>query len=96
MLIFRAAGSDLHVYRGHSGIEKECVRIVYCTLFDLDRIQYRHTCGHEFIGEVIELGSSYGAASAKGRPALYSNLKVGDKVVSPFTVNCGECQYVLG
>ncbi|KJA17432.1 hypothetical protein HYPSUDRAFT_46363 [Hypholoma sublateritium FD-334 SS-4] len=66
-------GSDLHVYRGHSGIEKD------------------HTCGHEFIGEVIELGSSYGAVSAKGRPALYSNLKVGDKVVSPFTVNCGEC-----
>ncbi|KIM43326.1 hypothetical protein M413DRAFT_444156 [Hebeloma cylindrosporum] len=50
-----------------------------------------HTCGHEFIGEVVELGSSYGAASAKGRPALYSSLKVGDKVVSPFTVSCGEC-----
>ncbi|KAF8908991.1 alcohol dehydrogenase [Gymnopilus junonius] len=49
-----------------------------------------HTCGHEFIGEVIALGSSYGN-NARGRPALYSNLKVGDKVVSPFTVNCGEC-----
>ncbi|KAF8195486.1 chaperonin 10-like protein [Pholiota molesta] len=66
-------GSDLHVYRGHSGIEKE------------------HVCGHEFIGEVIELGSSYGSESAKGRPALYSSLKVGDRVVSPFTVSCGEC-----
>nr|BAV14015.1 alcohol dehydrogenase [Pholiota microspora] len=66
-------GSDLHVYRGHSGIEKE------------------HVCGHEFIGEVVELGSSYGADTAKGRPALYSTLKVGDRVVSPFTVSCGEC-----
>ncbi|KAJ7291261.1 chaperonin 10-like protein [Mycena rebaudengoi] len=53
----------------------------------LDKV---HICGHEFIGEVVELGSSYGATS-QGRPALYSTLKVGDKVVSPFTVNCGEC-----
>lgn len=49
--------------------------------------------GHEFIGEIIALGSSFGVDnSSKGRPALYSNLKVGDKVVSPFTVSCGECQ----
>ncbi|KAF8208642.1 chaperonin 10-like protein [Mycena galopus ATCC 62051] len=65
-------GSDLHVYRGHAGVEKI------------------HTSGHEFIGEVVELGSSYGAHS-QGRPELYATLKVGDKVVSPFTVNCGEC-----
>ncbi|KAF4617569.1 hypothetical protein D9613_005892 [Agrocybe pediades] len=49
-----------------------------------------HTCGHEFIGEVVAVGSSYGKEAA-GRPALYSKLKVGDKVVSPFTSNCGEC-----
>ncbi|PPQ77465.1 hypothetical protein CVT25_011335 [Psilocybe cyanescens] len=49
-----------------------------------------HTCGHEFIGEVVALGSSYGG-NASGRPPLYSSLKIGDKVVSPFTVNCGEC-----
>ncbi|TFK70402.1 alcohol dehydrogenase [Pluteus cervinus] len=49
-----------------------------------------HTCGHEFIGEVVSLGSTYGT-SAPGRPSLYSSLKIGDKVVSPFTVNCGEC-----
>lgn len=30
-----------------------------------------------------------------GRPHLYSDLKIGDKVVSPFTVSCGECQYVI-
>ncbi|KAF7346040.1 alcohol dehydrogenase [Mycena sanguinolenta] len=65
-------GSDLHIYRGHGGVDKV------------------HTSGHEFIGEVVELGSSYGAHS-KGRPELYATLKVGDKVVSPFTVNCGEC-----
>ncbi|TEB22711.1 alcohol dehydrogenase [Coprinellus micaceus] len=49
-----------------------------------------HTCGHEFIGEVVALGSSYGS-QAGDRPALYSSLKIGHKVVSPFTVNCGEC-----
>ncbi|KAJ7750953.1 alcohol dehydrogenase [Mycena maculata] len=65
-------GSDLHIYRGHGGVDKI------------------HTCGHEFIGEIVELGPNYGAHS-QGRPALYSSLKLGDKVVSPFTVNCGEC-----
>lgn len=52
-----------------------------------------HTCGHEFLGEVVTLGSSYNP-NVEGRPKLYSSLKVGDKVVSPFTVNCGECQSV--
>ncbi|KAG5721687.1 hypothetical protein E4T56_gene11203 [Termitomyces sp. T112] len=65
-------GSDLHIYRGHGGIDKV------------------HTSGHEFIGEVVSLGSSYGS-NVQGRPKLYSTLKVGDKVVSPFTSNCGEC-----
>ncbi|CAK5270189.1 unnamed protein product [Mycena citricolor] len=49
-----------------------------------------HTCGHEFVGEVVELGSSFEQA-VDGRPALYAKLKIGDKVVSPFTSNCGEC-----
>ncbi|PPR07111.1 hypothetical protein CVT24_010947 [Panaeolus cyanescens] len=49
-----------------------------------------HTCGHEFIGEVVALGSNFGA-KVERRPFLYSSLKVGDKVVSPFTSNCGEC-----
>ena len=51
-------------------------------------------CGHEFIGEVIALGDSFGP-DASGRPSLYSTLKIGDKVVAPFTVSCGECQYVV-
>jgi threonine dehydrogenase-like Zn-dependent dehydrogenase len=37
--------------------------------------------GHETMGEVVEVG-----AEAKGR------LKVGDRVVIPFTIICGECE----
>ncbi|KAI0739281.1 chaperonin 10-like protein [Daedaleopsis nitida] len=50
------------------------------------------TCGHELIGEVIALGPSF-RSDATGRPELYSTLRVGDKVVSPFTVSCGECHF---
>jgi hypothetical protein len=35
--------------------------------------------GHENMGEVIELGSEV------------TNLKVGDRVVVPFTISCGQC-----
>ncbi len=35
--------------------------------------------GHEFMGEVVELGPDVG------------NLKVGDRVVVPFTIACGNC-----
>ncbi|TFK46751.1 hypothetical protein OE88DRAFT_1666945 [Heliocybe sulcata] len=49
-------------------------------------------CGHEFVGEVVALGASFGS-SASGRPPLYSTLQIGDKVVSPFTVTCGECHF---
>ena len=60
----------------------------------------RHTSGHEFVGEVVILGSNFlsvngDEAALTGRPALYSTLNVGDKVVSPFTVSCGECRCVL-
>ena len=37
--------------------------------------------GHEFMGEVVELGSGE------------TNLKVGDKVVVPFTISCGKCSF---
>jgi threonine dehydrogenase-like Zn-dependent dehydrogenase len=37
--------------------------------------------GHEFMGEVVEVGPR-----ARGR------LKVGDRVVVPFTIVCGECE----
>ncbi|KAF8839559.1 hypothetical protein BDN67DRAFT_969870 [Paxillus ammoniavirescens] len=49
-------------------------------------------CGHEFTGEVVALGANF-HPGATGRPLLYSILKVGDKVVSPFTVSCGECHF---
>jgi threonine dehydrogenase-like Zn-dependent dehydrogenase len=35
--------------------------------------------GHEFMGEVMEIGSEV------------RNLKVGDRVVVPFTISCGAC-----
>jgi len=38
--------------------------------------------GHEFMGEVVEVGSGIG-----------SSLRVGQRVVVPFTIACGECYY---
>lgn len=35
--------------------------------------------GHEFMGEVVELGSAV------------KNLSIGDRVVVPFTISCGNC-----
>jgi threonine dehydrogenase-like Zn-dependent dehydrogenase len=37
--------------------------------------------GHEFMGEVVELGSAV------------KNLKVGDRVVVPFPISCGNCYF---
>jgi threonine dehydrogenase-like Zn-dependent dehydrogenase len=37
--------------------------------------------GHEPMGEVVEVGSNV------------KKLKVGDRVVVPFTISCGECRY---
>jgi len=37
--------------------------------------------GHEFMGEVVELGRNV------------ANLKVGDKVVVPFNISCGQCYF---
>ncbi|HWI40471.1 MAG TPA: zinc-dependent alcohol dehydrogenase, partial [Verrucomicrobiae bacterium] len=37
--------------------------------------------GHEFMGEVVEVGPGVG------------NLKVGDRVVVPFPIACGDCWY---
>jgi threonine dehydrogenase-like Zn-dependent dehydrogenase len=43
-------------------------------------MKYGDIIGHEFMGEVVEVG----AANKK--------LKVGDRVVVPFTIICGECE----
>jgi len=37
--------------------------------------------GHEFTGTVVDTGEKV------------SNFKIGDRVFSPFTVNCGECHF---
>jgi len=37
--------------------------------------------GHEFVGEIVEKGSEV------------KSLAIGDRVMSPFTTNCGECYY---
>lgn len=37
--------------------------------------------GHEFMGEVVEVGAGN------------KKLKVGDKVVVPFTISCGKCSF---
>ena len=37
--------------------------------------------GHEFMGEVVEVGSAV------------SRLHVGDRVVVPFTISCGQCWF---
>jgi threonine dehydrogenase-like Zn-dependent dehydrogenase len=42
-------------------------------------MQHGDILGHETMGEVVELGSET------------KNLKIGDRVVVPFTISCGEC-----
>ena len=37
--------------------------------------------GHEFMGEVVEVGSEV------------TNLAVGDRVIVPFPISCGRCEY---
>lgn len=39
------------------------------------------TFGHEFIGEVVEVGTSV------------QNLKIGDRVMVPFNIACGRCAF---
>ena len=50
-------------------------------LFDgfMPGMQQGDIMGHEFMGEVVEVGGAVG------------RLKVGDRVVVPFTIACGEC-----
>ena len=39
------------------------------------------TFGHEFIGEIVEVGSSV------------EKVKIGDKVMVPFNIACGKCAF---
>jgi threonine dehydrogenase-like Zn-dependent dehydrogenase len=65
------------------------IKVTSCAICGSDLHLYNHfmpgmkngdIVGHEFMGEVVEVG-----AEAKGA------LKVGDRVVAPFTIICGEC-----
>jgi threonine dehydrogenase-like Zn-dependent dehydrogenase len=47
--------------------------------------------GHEFVGEIVSLGSVYTDKQEPVHP-YYETLAVGDVVVSPFTTSCGLCQ----
>ncbi len=65
------------------------IKVTSCAICGSDLHLYDHfmpgmkngdIMGHESMGEVVEVGSQ-----AKGK------LKVGDRVVIPFTIICGEC-----
>jgi threonine dehydrogenase-like Zn-dependent dehydrogenase len=51
-------------------------------LFDgfMPGMEHGDIMGHEFMGEVVEVGSAV------------NKLKIGDRVVVPFTIVCGECE----
>jgi len=65
------------------------IKVTTCAICGSDLHLYDHfmpgmkngdIIGHEFMGEVVDVGPE-----AKGA------LKVGDRVVAPFTIICGEC-----
>jgi len=65
------------------------IKVTSCAICGSDLHLYNHfmpgmkkgdIVGHEFMGEVVEVGQD-----ARGA------LKVGDRVVVPFTIICGEC-----
>lgn len=65
------------------------VKVTSCAICGSDLHLYHHfmpgmkkgdVLGHEFMGEVVEVGSAV------------KKLKVGDRIVVPFTITCGECE----
>jgi threonine dehydrogenase-like Zn-dependent dehydrogenase len=65
------------------------IKVTTCAICGSDLHLYDHfmpsmekgdIVGHEFMGEVVEVGQA-----ARGK------LKVGDRIVVPFTIICGEC-----
>src|SRR5438477_188608 len=66
------------------------VKVTACAICGSDLHLYDHfmpgmekgdVMGHEFMGEVMEVG-----------PGVNGRLKVGERVVVPFTIICGECE----
>jgi threonine dehydrogenase-like Zn-dependent dehydrogenase len=71
------------------------VRVTSCAICGSDLHLYdgfvpgmRHgdVMGHEFMGEVVEVGPAIRASNGE------AGLAVGDRVVVPFTIVCGECE----
>ena len=65
------------------------VKVTSCAICGSDLHLYHHfmpgmkkgdVLGHEFMGEVVEVGSAV------------KKLRVGDRIVVPFTITCGECE----
>lgn len=46
-------------------------------------VEHGDIFGHEFMGDIIEVGSGV------------KDLAVGDRVIVPFTIACGECEFCL-
>ena len=55
------------------------IKVTACAICGSPSMQHGDVLGHETMGEVIEGGSGN------------SKLRVGDRVVVPFTIACGEC-----
>ena len=65
------------------------IKVTTCAICGSDLHLYNHfmpgmqkgdIVGHEFMGEVVEVGKDN------------KKLKVGDRIVVPFTITCGECE----
>ncbi|KAJ6092725.1 hypothetical protein N7486_008014 [Penicillium sp. IBT 16267x] len=69
--------------------EDVVIKVTYTALCGSDLHTYRGVepaspgfiMGHEFVGEIVELGSAV------------KSFKMGDRIVSAFTTSCGQCYY---
>ncbi|KAG8984792.1 hypothetical protein FRB94_005613 [Tulasnella sp. JGI-2019a] len=85
------------------GPDDAIVRITLAGLCGSDLHAYRglepfnnpYVMGHELVGHVVALGTSFAPDAPEGRPELYRTLRLGDKVISPFTTSCMECEYCM-
>lgn len=73
-------GTDKHTFRGES-------KQYAGTAHERD-VTYPLICGHETVGEVVEIGGR--VLDSEGVP-----LKVGDRVVPAANVTCGACHFCL-
>lgn len=72
-------GTDLHIYTHGDWIGKSPNPEV--------------TMGHEFVGEVIELGP--GVAFEQKYPEVSADIRIGSRVVAEPHIPCGECYWCL-